>query len=96
LQNTIHILADFVVPKPKHRKSLRFQPNRSLAFVRRRRCVLAAVELDDQLMLEAGKIHDVLADGGLPTKLCAVKLAAPDAVPEASFDLRLVFSQAAG
>ena len=72
LQNTIHILDHFIVPKPENEETLRFQPIGSLAFVGGRRCVLAAVEFDDQQMLEAGKIHDVPAYGCLPTKLRAV------------------------
>ena len=58
--------------------------------------MLATVELDDQLMIETGEIDDVTPDGSPPTKLCAVQLAASNAIPEALVDLGLIFAKLAG
>ena len=58
--------------------------------------MLAAVELDDQMRLEAGEVGDEGADGMLPAETEAAKLATAEVEPEPDFGIGLGAAEISG
>ena len=58
--------------------------------------VLAAVQLDNQLLGHAGEVDHIGADGLLPPELVAAQLFAAQVVPEEAFGVGLALAQGFG
>jgi len=58
--------------------------------------MLPAIQLHDQHLFDAEKVHDVVADRGLPPELETLEAAIPNRHPEALFYVRLVTSETRG
>ena len=69
---------------------------RQIRFLRDRRFVLAAIEFDNVLMIEADEICDVGTNGLLAAKLESVKTPAPECIPKLAFDVCLIAAQRSG
>ena len=79
-------LQRIVVPDAQYAKPQRFERMRAFRVTRVLIEMLAAIEFDDQTMLDADEIHDITVDGMLATKLRA-ELAGAQARPESLFDV---------
>jgi hypothetical protein len=60
-----------MVPEPHNAESLAFQLGRSLGVLASPESVLAAVDLDDEVLFEADEIDHVGSDGALAAELVA-------------------------
>jgi hypothetical protein len=71
LQHTVQILIDIVIPKSKHTKTRTHQFLIALAVVFRVtiEVVLTAVNLDDNVMLQAHEVDDIAFARGLPPEM---------------------------
>lgn len=58
----IRILERIRVPNSDDTKSFGFEPSRPLLIMRRCDSVLAAIDLDDQLLLETDEVDDISSD----------------------------------
>jgi hypothetical protein len=84
LQHTIGVLRHVIVPESDHAKALRPEPCGPPCIGGGRDCVLAAIYLHYESLLEAEKVDDVRVDRSLMAKLAAVELAAAQPRPELS------------
>ena len=75
--------------------ALAFNLHRS-RLIRRIVCMLAAVRLDNQAMLEAGKINDVIADRELAAKFIAFQLPRTQQTPQFLLGGCLLFAKFSG
>jgi hypothetical protein len=69
LQHTIKVLQNLVVPEPHHAIAMGLQPLGSELISVRAPIVLAAIDLDYEFWISAGKIDDVVAERKLPNEL---------------------------
>jgi hypothetical protein len=83
-----------MIPKPQYAKALCLQPFGSPRIVFDLAGVLATVQLDDQLDLEADKIDDVVADRRLAAEL-STQLTKTKFTPEQAFFVGHVFPKLA-
>src|SRR6185312_273475 len=70
-QYAFEILHHFVVPESQNTKAVRFEAPRPLLLVLVGIAVLAAIDLDDQAVLEADEIDDIAFDRLLPAEFGA-------------------------
>ncbi len=87
------VLHDLVVPETDDAVAERFERGGALLVVFHSIGMLAAVDLDDQLLLQAEEIDDVRADGLLAAEFVACELAVAQGVPEELLGVGLVPSQ---
>ncbi len=69
VQHTIDIFQDFVIPKPQYAEAFFFQGSCARQIIFNSVGVLSAVNLNNQVCLQADKIHNVNADVVLPPEL---------------------------
>lgn len=55
--------------------------------------MLTAIDLDDELLLAAGEIADVVSNRDLPRELVAIDLTIAEALPKSGFCIRLIGAQ---
>ncbi len=69
-QHRVHIISHLVIPKAQHTEFAVLQSRITRCIRRAMRwfSVLAAVQFDDDLFLEADKVDDVRTEGHLPPK----------------------------
>jgi hypothetical protein len=68
-QNSLYILENLVIPKPKDSKPLFLKPSIANLIFSYRLSVLSTLDFKDHFVLETDKIDDVMTDRGLPAKL---------------------------
>ncbi len=85
-----------MIPDPQNTIGRLFQDQGPTRVVRRGVSVLAAVEFDDQLGFEAGKVREVAVDRRLAAELEAVEGAASEASPQDGFGPGLFLTETAG
>ena len=73
LENFINAKQDVVIPVPQDAIALLAQPGRSVAVVTRLINVLAPVQLDRHLLIDASEVDDEAPDRVLPSELAAVQ-----------------------
>jgi len=91
-QYRIEILEYLIVPKTEHPEPLGSQPLGPLFVFLDPKHVLAAVQLDDYLALEANEVDDESPDGSLPAEFEAAKLLSAQPRPEPPLGIGHVFS----
>lgn len=69
---------DFVIPKPQYAVALGLQVRRARLVIIALIKMLAAIQLEDELLLDAAKSHDVGTNGVLTPKADAQLVAAQD------------------
>ena len=94
LHHAVEVLDHIDIPEPQHMITRRFQKRGPVGV--RVHIMLAAVQFDDQLGLDAEEIHHIAADRRLAAELGGFELAVAQRVPEAAFDVRRVPAQAGG
>jgi hypothetical protein len=72
------------------------KPSRAPAIFLDFRCMLAAIELDDQGGPPAGEIGDERADWYLSTKFVSAKAAVSQLKPQPPLDVRLIGTESSG
>jgi hypothetical protein len=93
LQYRIKVLENLVVPAAQNTKALSVQPVGPGFVLLANEPMLAAVQLNDDLALEADEIDDELANGSLPSKPKAAELLAAQVRPEPLLGVGQVLSQ---
>jgi hypothetical protein len=68
------ILQDLCIPEPQNPEAFSFQPRGPLRIIFRLFCVLSAVHLDDQPLLQTDEVDDVRPQGLLAPKLVPTEL----------------------
>ena len=88
-QDCIGIGEDFRIPEAHHHKSHCFEDRCPFNIVRcgAMKSVLAAVQLDDQAMLQTGEIDDEPIDRDLALELQTIELPVPQLPPELPFGI---------
>ena len=71
-----------MIPKSQHAKAIPLQLRRAISMVPPPHIMLAAIQLDNQFLLEADEINGVCSDRRLPAKLPAAELAKANALPQ--------------
>jgi hypothetical protein len=74
LHDPIRVLERVIVPNSDDAESLSFEPGRAHAIMRRCDRVLAAIDFDDQLLLEADEIDDISTNRSLASEFQAIEL----------------------
>jgi hypothetical protein len=69
LQDSLKIFQHFIVPESNDVESLALKDSGVQNIVGCALVVLPAVEFDDQLLLDAGEVHDVFVDNDLAAEL---------------------------
>ena len=88
LQNAVSLGQDFVVPEPQHTKPPVCEKLAALPVCVTALSMLGAVNLDNQMRFEAGKVRDERPYRVLPSELEAVELPGTDARPKMAFGIR--------
>ena len=88
LQNAVSLGQDFVVPEPQHTKPPVCEKRAALPVCVTALSMLGAVNLDNQMRFEAGKVRDERPYRVLPSELEAVELPGTDARPKMAFGIR--------
>lgn len=94
-EDSFEVLDHFAVPETDNGVAIGFEPC-CASGIGRAFDMLAAIEFDDELEFDAGKVGDVRADRELSSEFCAFDLAGAEALPEFAFHCRGVASQFAG
>jgi len=81
-EHAVDILEDIVIPESKHLESSLAQAFVTVVIVSDSVGMLAAVEFDDEFLLEASEVKDVVPVGVLPAELGAGQLATAQVLPE--------------
>ncbi len=68
-RNSFHVGQDFLVAKSNHLPAFRFQEGLSLAVVLLLKIVVSAIELDEDVSFDTGKVDEVRPDRMLTAKL---------------------------
>jgi hypothetical protein len=89
VQDTVAVCEHLVIPEPQDAEAKIRQVSRPAPVSFFLRDVLAAIQLDDQLVVRAAEVSDVGTDHMLPAKLGPVKLARAQPPPELSLGIRL-------
>jgi len=87
LQHAVQILIHIRIPKSQHGITSLLQRTRARRIRLQLLCMLAAIQLDDQLRLKATKIGDVSADRHLKPKLRILKPSAAQVKPKPILNL---------
>jgi hypothetical protein len=80
----------FVVPESRNTPTVPQQVSCPVLVIARLSGVLAAIQLDDDAMLETGKIHMEWSNRMLPPKLASTKAAFAQVPPQKTFCIRLL------
>ena len=98
LQHAFEILCNCTIQKPPHAKAVLLQPFRPAAISGNSfgRQMLAAIQLDDQLRIEADELDDVGSDGLLAAKFEAEKAPVAQCKPKLVFNRRLIATKSSG
>lgn len=91
-QDAVEIFANVVVPEAQHAPAMRVKSGVSDAVIFRR-CMLATVDLDDELDADAGEIDDVPINRMLPAETERKKRLLPKASPEDCLLARSILAQ---
>jgi hypothetical protein len=91
-EHAIHVCKHFVVPDSNDGEALFFEPAIPLV-VGRLGCMMTAIQLDHESMLEANEVDDVMADRILALEFASVQPTAPQAVPERAFGIRRLLAE---
>jgi hypothetical protein len=84
LDDAVDILQDLIVPETEHNLACRLQDGRSLQVTGDVDVMLTAINLNDELRLDAGEVGNESIDRHLPAKL-ATKLLRAQSRPQFSF-----------
>jgi hypothetical protein len=84
-----------VIPEPEDLKSLCRKKRIACGIIALSRCMLAAIEFDDQSSFQANEIDDVTPDGVLPLEFVSVQTAIANLLPEFSLGVRLFVTHVA-
>jgi len=76
-----------MIPEPYNSKPLGTEPLIALMIIIVLPAMLSAIQINDQSLLKANKINNIVSDGRLPAKLAAAQLAASDLPPENSLGI---------
>lgn len=85
LENRVEFLEDLVVPEPQDLEAVLFEPAAPALVVGLLLGVLATVELDDQLLLQAGEVDEEGAEHLLAPELVSENLSAAQPRPQQLF-----------
>ena len=58
--------------------------------------MLTAIQLDDEFLIEAGKVDNIISKGLLPAEFVTIELPAPQVQPEMHLCSRLIVAQLFG
>jgi hypothetical protein len=84
--DTFQVLEDVIIPEPHHREPLAAQ-ERLATGVGSRFVVLAAIDFDQQMPLQAGEVDDVRAERMLAPEPATGELPATQALPQLLFGI---------
>ena len=93
-EHTLGIRQHVVVPEADHAPALRSEIVVSLP-VALRFCMLPAIDLDDDLSVDAGEVRNIWRDRMLATETPSAELVVAQACPQSTFGIRHVASKAA-
>jgi len=93
-QYAVEIPQHVGVPNSDDPEPVRFQPRRPPRISLFILGMLAAIDFDDQSMLQTAEIDNVVADEMLSSKLRAIEALGAEILPEKAFGLRLLATQA--
>ncbi len=85
-----------MIPESQYTKSAFSEIDVALCVVRSRRCVLSAIQFDDQTRMQASKIGDVRSDRMLPAKSVPIQVSSAEMPPQMALCLRCIATKSAG
>ena len=94
-QHAFEIPQNVIIPESDDFESVGLQPRGSRGVLLCLFGMLAAIDLDDQLMPQAAEIDDVIADRMLTAKLRAIEALRAKVLPEEAFGLGLFATETA-
>ena len=94
-ENTARVAKHIVVPETQHSVALLFKECAALPVVIGGKRMLAAVNLDDQFLGEAGKVREIRSDGHLTAPLHCRQLGSQRS-PELALRIRGIAAEIAG
>jgi hypothetical protein len=86
-QNVFGSQQNVVVPKPEHSVASRFQPSGAPLIVLDSLGMLASINFDHEVRLEAGEVQTVTAHWDLAAEVKAIDLLAAQPTPKASLSI---------
>jgi len=87
LEHAIDFGEHLVIPEAQHQVPHRFQLGRSFGVRRSANSVLSTIELNDDVVLEAGEVRHEIADRRLTLELEAVQLPGSQMLPQHLFGI---------
>ncbi len=96
VHHCLHVCQYIVIPESQYTKSAFSEINVALCVVRSRRCVLSAIQFDDQTHMQASKIGDVGPDWMLSAEAMPIQVSSAEMPPQMALCLRCIATKSAG